>query len=133
MVSKIIKEVAIILLLALAIIVVAGILLYNYAPTNKVVPEKISYTTPENVKEEINSKTEEETTQVVMTYKIDATDLRNYQKINDYVAGKKNPFASIPEKTDNSTNSEANNNSNQSGNNSNTVDGGGYLPDKGTK
>ena len=45
----------IILLLTLAIILILGVLLYEFVPTNKIIPEKISYTTPENVREDLQA------------------------------------------------------------------------------
>lgn len=138
--KNIIKEIIIILLLTLAIILILGVLLYDFVPTNKIIPEKVSYTTPENVQTELQTDTNVDDTQVVVTYQIDSTDLNNYKKIQEYVPGKKNPFESIKkeENTDNTTEGEttsgtqsnANTNSNiETNTNSNT----GYLPDKGTK
>ena len=149
MAKNIIKEITIVLLLALAIILVLGVLLYEYVPSNKIVPEKISYTTPERVATELQTDTNVDDTEVIITYQIDSTDLKNYQRIQEYVPGKKNPFESI-EKTEDkntasnnnqtqttqgnetttNTNSSTNNNTN---NNSNGQTSTGYLPDKGTK
>ena len=53
MTKNIVKEMIIFLLLALAIILILGVLLYKYVPANKIIPEKVSYTTPENVKTEL--------------------------------------------------------------------------------
>ena len=47
MAKDIIKEIIIVLLLTLAIILILGVLLYEYVPANKIIPEKVSYTTPE--------------------------------------------------------------------------------------
>ena len=151
--KNIIKELIIFLLLVLAIILILGVLLYEYVPTNKIIPEKVSYTTPENIKSELQTDESVDNTEVVVTYQIDSTDLSNYKKINEYVPGKKNPVASI--KQDNtttdenttsdttantnttsngSTNSGKNNDVNQQSSSStknNTSNG--YLPDKGTK
>lgn len=151
--KNIIKELIIFLLLVLAIILILGVLLYEYVPTNKIIPEKVSYTTPENIKSELQTDESVDNTEVVVTYQIDSTDLSNYKKINEYVPGKKNPFASI--KQDNTTtdgnttsdttanaNTTSNGNANTSKNNdanqqssSNTKNNTstGYLPDKGTK
>lgn len=151
--KNIIKELIIFLLLVLAIILILGVLLYEYVPTNKIIPEKVSYTTPENIKSELQTDESVDNTEVVVTYQIDSTDLSNYKKINEYVPGKKNPFASI--KQDNTTtdgnttsdttanaNTTSNGNANTSKNNdanqqssSNTKNNtsNGYLPDKGTK
>lgn len=162
MAKNIVKEMIIFLLLALAIILILGVLLYKYVPANKIIPEKVSYTTPENVKTELQTDENVDDSEVVVTYQIDSTDLSNYKKIQEYVPGKKNPFASVQQ--DNSTagsnsnsgtteNSSSNNKSNtntnsstgsttttssgntNTGNSSSTTgsSSSGYLPDKGTK
>lgn len=143
MAKNIIKEIIIFLLLALAIILILGVLLYEYVPANKIIPEKVSYTTPENVKTELQTDTNIDDTQVVVTYQIDSTDLNNYKKIQEYVPGKKNPFQSVvTEQTNNTENSnvssETQGNSTTSANsdtttNINDTSDTGYLPDKGTK
>ena len=93
--KNIIKEIIIVLLLILAIILILGILLYEYVPNNKIIPQQVSYTTPENVKEELSTSENVDDSQVIMTYEVTATDLTNYKKTKDYVSGKKNPFESI--------------------------------------
>ena len=155
MAKNIIKEIIIMLLLCLAIILVLGVLLYEYVPSNKIIPDEVSYTTPENIKEELSKSEGVDDEQVILTYSIDATDLNNYERINTYVAGKPNPFSSYDtssssgEDTDQngssngsssknpgtSNSSGSSNNSGSSGSNSNsgTSSGGTYLPDKGTK
>lgn len=145
MAKNIIKEIIIVLLLALAIILILGVLLYEYVPANKIIPEKVSYTTPENVKTELQTDTNIDDTQVVVTYQIDSTDLNNYRKIQEYVPGKKNPFESIEKQTTNNTennetssenksNTNSNDNSNvETNSNTDANTNTGYLPDKGTK
>ena len=68
MAKNIIKEIIIVLLLAIAIILILGVLLYEYVPANKIIPEKVSYTTPENVKQELQIDPSVDDTQVVVTY-----------------------------------------------------------------
>lgn len=135
MAKKIIKEIILILLLCLAIILVLGLLLYEYVPTGKIIPEQVSYTTPSEIKEEINKGENVEDEQVILTYSIDSTDLKNYERINTYVPGKTNPFSSYDTgSTQNPSNGNGNQNSSNSGNNnSNSSTGGTYLPNKGTK
>ena len=58
MAKTIIKEIIIMLLLCLAIILVLGVLLYEYVPSNKIIPEEVSYTTPQDIQEEL-SKSED--------------------------------------------------------------------------
>ena len=109
------------------------------------IPEKVSYTTPESVKSELQTDESVDNAEVVVTYQIDSTDLSNYKKINEYVPGKKNPFESI--KQDNTTTDENTTSSNEttsgSTENSNTKKNdavnqqngasNAYLPDNGTK
>ena len=141
MTKNIIKEIIIVLLLTLAIILVLGVLLYEYVPINKIIPEKVSYATPENIKAELETDSNVDDTQIVVTYQIDSTDLNNYKKIQEYVPGKKNPFSSIiTTEVNNSTtsnNSETTNNNSektsQTQSNSNSEEDAGYIPNKGTK
>ena len=147
----VVREIIIILLLTLAIILILGVAIYQYIPTNKIIPETVAYTTPENVKTELQTDENVDTSEVVVTYQIDSTDLSNYKKIQEYVPGKKNPFSSVTqssgETTGNTTtgNSSSSSNSSENSNNSttgttnsnssttNTTKNTGYLPDKGTK
>ena len=129
MAKNIIKEIIIILLLTLAMILILGVILYEYVPANKIIPEKISYTTPENAKIELETDSNVDDTQVIITYQIDSTDLNNYKKIHEYVPGKKNPFEEVKEETQEPNETTGAN----SGTNSNTNTSTGYLPDKGTK
>ena len=144
MAKNIIKEIIIVLLLALAIILILGVLLYEYVPANKIIPEKVSYTTPENAKQELETDSNVDDTEVIITYQIDSTDLKNYQKIQEYVPGKKNPFEEVKEEIENiedengntTSDTQKNPNTSESANkntSSSTNSNTGYLPDKGTK
>ena len=161
------REIIIFLLWTLAVILILGVVLYKFVPTNKIIPETISYTTPENVKTALQSEevTNSEEAQEPITFesKIDSTDLNNYKRTQEYVPGKKNPFASVQqadttsdsnsnsETTGNTGNNSSSSNSNvnsntgsstttssgntNTGNSSSTTgsSNSGYLPDKGTK
>ncbi len=153
MAKNIIKEIIIILLLALAIILILGVLLYRYTAYNKVLPEAVSYTTPENIKEELASSTNIEEQQPILTYEVTASDLKTYERTKEYVQGRRNPFAATEDTTSqNATggntsgssqgtgsttgSSSSNNNSNSNTNSSTTnttEDDGSFFPDKGTK
>lgn len=143
MAKNVIKEIIVFLLLTLAIILVLGVLLYSYVPTNKIIPEKVSYTTPEEVKTELETDVNENDDELYIDYHIDSTQLNNYKKIQEYVPGKKNPFASL-ENENNSNNTTTNKTQNNDSNSKNTIssetqennkteENTGYLPDKGTK
>lgn len=159
MAKSIIKEIIIMLLICLAIILVLGILLYEYVPASKTMPNEVSYTTPSDVKEELLSSADVDDSQIIVTYEVNQEDLNNYKKVQNYKPGKANPFDS-GETTDssNATNTTNGNSSTGNSNNGNTgssstgntsagsqtggssntdsnttTSGGSYFPDKGTK
>ena len=149
MAKSIIKELIIVLLLCLAIILVLGILLYEYVPISKTIPNQVAYTTPEEVKEELLSSDQIDESQIVMTYEVNSDDLNNYKRIQDYKPGKANPFSSYETPVENEnaengnattgqtntgTSSAANTSSNTTQNNNQTTTSGGqFFQDKGTK
>ena len=155
MAKNIVKEIIIVLLLILAIILILGIILYEYVPNNKIIPEKVSYTTPEDVKQELQTDNNVDNTEIVLTHQIDATDLTNYKRIQEYVPGKKNPFGSVNEIETNTTATGGSSSTTTSGQNgtstttstssststttstntstSSSSNSVWYLPDKGTK
>lgn len=146
MAKNVIKEIIIVLLLCLAIILILGILLYEYAPMSKTVPNPVSYTTPENVQQELANTTSVDDSQIIMTYEVDSTDLRNYERINDYQPGKANPFSSYEASGENTTtngsstggstssgSSTSSSNSSGTTTSNTTTSGGEYFQDKGTK
>ena len=152
MAKNIIKEIIIMLLLCLAIILILGVILYEYVPSNKILPEEVSYVTPQNIKEELKNSDSIEEDKVILTYEIDESDLTNYQKIKDYKPGKVNPFSTYEEKTEenqtqNGQNTTNNNSGSTNSDNSSSTGGstqnsvqttntsteGTYFPDKGTK
>ena len=95
MAKDVLKEIIIVLLLCLAIILILGIILYQYVPMSKTLPTQVSYTTPEEVKEELMTSSEVDENQVIMTYEVDATDLNNYKKIQN-VTKKMRHFWTVP-------------------------------------
>ena len=119
MVKSVIKEILIMLLLCIAIVLIFGLLFYDYIPTNKMIPAKEAYITPNEVKEEINETiTELEKTEI--SYEITDADLNIYKQSSSYKPGKKDPFSLSVENTS-STNGNKNNNGNTSnGDNGNT-------------
>ena len=148
MAKNVIKEIIILLLLCLAIILLLGILLYEYVPMSKTVPNPVSYTTPEDVQQELVASSDVDNSQIILTYEVDSTDLNNYERINDYQPGKANPFSSYETSGENTTtngsatggnstssgsNSSSSNNSNTSSSGNTTTSGGEYFQDKGTK
>lgn len=110
MIKSIIKELIITILLCAAIILILSILFYDYNPVTKVVPSKVAYTTPENIKNEI---AEADVSNIITIenkiYTIEGSDLNIYKKSNSYNPGKANPFADTASSVvDNSTNTTGN-------------------------
>lgn len=154
MAKNVIKELIIILLLCLAIILILGILLYEYVPMTKTIPNPVSYTVPEEVKTEIQDTSDD----VLMSFNndsetIDSTELNNYERINNYQPGKANPFSPYEQQTstngENTTtgnsstgnsgsastnsNSGTSSSSSSSSNSGSTTSGGHFFQNKGTK
>ena len=142
MAKSIIKELIIVLLLCLAIILVLGILLYEYVPVSKTIPNEVSYTTPEEVKEELLTSSDVDENQIVMTYEIDSTDLNNYKKIQNYKPQASGSNAGSSQtsgqntttstNTSNGSDTSSSSNSSQSTDNT-TTSGGKFFQDTGTK
>ncbi len=152
MAKKVIKELIISLLLCLAIILLLGILLYEYIPMAKTVPNPVSYNTPDNVKQELANSENVDEEQIIMTYEVDSNDLNNYKRIQDYKPGKANPFSSFETTgtnttTGNSGNGTSSSNANSTNNsgtsnsgaqnngatNEGNSSGGQFFQNKGTK
>ena len=129
MTKSILKEIIIVLLLCLAIILVLGILLYEYVPISKTVPNQVAYTTPEDVKQELIQSGSLDESEVIMTYEVNNDDLNNYKRVKDYKPGKANPFSSYETATEgnttNSTNGTSTTGTATSGNGTTTGSGSG--------
>lgn len=127
--KSILKEIIIVLLLCLAIILILGILLYDYVPISKTVPNQVAYTTPEDVKQELIESGALDESEVVMTYEVNSDDLNNYKRVKDYKPGKANPFSSYETATEgnttNSTNGTSTTGTATSGNGTTTGSGNG--------
>lgn len=94
MFKSVFKEIIIVLLLCVAILFVLGILFYDYNPINKVVPNKIAYNVPENIKNELSESVENALSVENKVYTIEGSDLNIYKKSKTYNPSKENPFAS---------------------------------------
>ncbi len=123
--KNIFKEFFILMIILATITLIFLIILYGYNPTKKIVPNKISYQTPENINSEIESIADtQNSTPVTITYELDETQINNSKKAGSYNSGKQNPFAK-PEveegkNSEDSTNEDNNNNKNTTSENNNT-------------
>ena len=97
MIKTIIKETIIIGLIILAIVLTLLIILYDYLPNNKVIPESVKYTMPKelsDVKEELGNTTIDNSKKdPVLTYEVGADDLARIQT-NEVIRSRKSK--SIP-------------------------------------
>lgn len=150
MIKSILEEIIIALLLCLVIIVVLGIMLYEYVPIAKTLPTPVEYKTSEKIKEQLQEADVLDESQVIMTYEVNASDLNNYKRIQNYQPGKSNPFAAEVKtsgttggnqsstsggSTSSSSGSNSGTNTNTSNNNTNSESqtGGQFFQNTGTK
>jgi len=117
MVKSIFKEIIIVLLLITVILLILGIMLYDYNPITKKVPEKVEgYQLSKEMEIELNETIDAMKTQnIVMTYEVTSTDLKKYERTKDYDKGKINPFAGIAEEINTTENTQNTNNSTSNG------------------
>ena len=99
MASKIIKEAIIMLLACLIIMLTFIVVLYEFRPSKKIIPEIAVYKATEQLSEQLADNVDAENEQVVLTYEVTASDLNSYKAKKDYVPGKENPFSSLKMKT----------------------------------
>ena len=91
--KKVIKEICIGILALIAIMLLLAIVFYDYVPINKVIPNKVAYTVPENVKTELNEDVTIQNTQPQkITYSVTSSDLEEYKSATVYQPGNPNPF-----------------------------------------
>lgn len=121
-ISKIIRDVIISILIIMCIVIILSLIFYDRISITRVIPESEEYFLTEEMEEEIKNSKIEETEETVTTYYLDASDLRKYEKTNEYLKGKSNPFTMSSEYSEN-----VNSNSSSSSNNK------GFYEDDGTK
>lgn len=127
-ITEIIKDLIISILLIICIIIILSLIFYDKIALTRVIPEVDEYFLTEEMQQEIEDSNLEESQEVIVNYYIDAADLRKYEKANEYVKGKSNPFAVT---SDYDGNIENNNNNNN--NTSSDSDNKGFFEDEGIK
>ncbi len=118
MVKSVIKEIFIILLLIIAILLILGIMFYEYNPTSKKIPNKVAeYALPQEMEEELKETLEaSETQNIVKTYRVEGSELKRSERLGNYKSGKENPFSKEVIQNNNNTaddNTNTNNNNAQ--------------------
>ena len=113
MFKSVFKEICIMLLLCVAIVLILGVLFYNYIPNNKAIPNKLAtYETPEDIKAEMEKEIIESGKDSV-TYQVTGAELSLYKERHSYTPGKVNPFSALStgegeENTENTNNQDIN-------------------------
>lgn len=123
--KDLIKEIGISFLIVIAIILLIVIIFYDKVSIGQVIPKVEEYNMSEEIKNEIYKEINEEETEIITTYKIDASDLKQYEKTKEYNKGKKNPFSVETTEPGNSTNTTSSDNENTSSE--------GFYDDEGIK
>ena len=80
MVKTIIKEIIIALLVCLAVLLVLSVILYDFIPSNKIIPEPVEYQPSSEVEVEINATVDDHSNEIIKTYEITANDLENFKR-----------------------------------------------------
>ena len=118
MAKTVFKEILIGLLLLVAVVLLLGILLYDYIPNSVTVPKKEqAHELPAEIKEELKETLAQESQNIIKTYYIDSSALTIYENIDSYDKGKRDPFTSY--KTATASSGTSGNNSNGTSNNNN--------------
>ena len=149
MAKSVIKELIIVLLLCLAIVLILGILFYEYIPISKEVPEEVNYSISDDVQQKLdeideNLRDEKHDEDNPVTDSVTSTDLNNYERVKDYRPGKANPFgpyettATDPSGSGSSTGGSSSSSGTTGGSTSTTDDddsssGGHFFQNTGTK
>lgn len=128
---EIIKDLVISILIVACIGIILAIVFYDKIALAKVIPEVDEYVLPSEMQNELKNTDFNSTQKVIVNYYIDASDLKKYEKTNEYVKGKSNPFAEITESTNDNVDEEENPGSNQNSNNGN--DSEGFYENDGSK
>ena len=92
---EIIKDLIVSLLIVVCIGVILSMVFYDDIALGKVVPEVEEYTLSAEMQNELEYTELDDAEEVIINYYIDASDLKKYEKTNEYVKGKSNPFAEV--------------------------------------
>ena len=96
--SNAIREIIICLLVILIIMLALAIAFYTYLPNKKSIPSIEEYIASEEIQDSLNDDIDTRLSQEskpVYTYEVTSSDLANYQKEDDYIPMKLNPFRDI--------------------------------------
>ena len=126
--KNLIKDIIISFLIIIAIILLIIVICYDKVSIGKVIPKIEEYKLSDDIKNEIDQESVDNQTEIVTTYQIDSSDLKQYEKTKEYNKGKRDPFAPYSSTSENEA-SEENKSSENNTNNSSS----GFYPNEGIK
>lgn len=128
---EIIKDLFISVLFVACIVLILCVLFYDKTSLSKVIPESEEFLISNEMEQDLAQGDLDASKEVVVNYYIDASDLKKYEKTNEYIKGKSNPFAAVVDTEDNTDEDEnvAEGDKNQSSNTNNGSQGGFYEDD----
>lgn len=126
---EIIKDFIISLLIIVCIGVIFSIIFYDEISIGKVIPEAEQYVLTNKMQKDLENTKLDDAEEVIINYYIDASDLKKYEKTNEYIKGKSNPFAEISENEIGNNAITGDNTGSSSDTNNNNAQGGFYEDD----
>lgn len=125
--GNIIKDFFASILIVVSIVIAILIIFYDDIAIGKVIPQADSYALNDEMKKELEESKLNDVEEVIINYYIDKYDLTKYEKTNEYIKGKDNPFAEVDIFSGGNTTTD--NNSSSNSNNSSS----GFFDDEGSK
>lgn len=126
--KNLIKDIIISFLIIIAIILLIIVICYDKVSIGKVIPKIEEYKLSDDIKNEIDQESADNQTEIVTTYQIDSSDLKQYEKTKEYNKGKRDPFAPDSSSAENNANGENKSSENDTNNSSS-----GFYPNEGIK
>lgn len=135
--KDLIKNIGISILVIIALILLIMVVSYNKIAIGKVIPKAEEYQLDNEIKNELESDELDENSEIITTYEIDASDLKQYEKTKEYNKGKANPFAEESSSSSSENNSTSSNESSSTSSGTSTANNSsssnGFYDDDGTK
>lgn len=90
--TGIIRDLIISLLIVICLALIVSVFFYDKISLGRVIPESEDYMLTQEMQDELEESIQNSTEEVIINYQIDALDLNEYEKDNQYNKGKSNPF-----------------------------------------
>ena len=90
---EVIKDLIVSILIVICIGIILSIIFYDDIAIGKVIPVADEYALSDEMKKELEDSKLDSAEEIIVNYYIDASDLKKYEKTNQYIKGKSNPFA----------------------------------------